>query len=127
MSRQHNSETWWRRTTGGLLGVSFGSYRRHRRYVPLRRLGDVLLRCRGVVFETCLRRCGDVLMVRRHYIPLRRFHDIPIRRFGDIPPRLPGNVPLRRHRVFHLKHTCDFAGTYREMSLRRRHDYTTTY
>ena len=51
-SRQSNSETWWRRTTATLLGVSFGSYRRgrrdvlmgHRRYVPLRRLGDVPLR-----------------------------------------------------------------------------------
>ena len=39
--------------TTRLLGVSFGSYRRRRRdvlmgrngYVPLRRLGDVLLRC----------------------------------------------------------------------------------
>ena len=52
-SRQRNSGTWWRRTTETLLGVSFGSYRRRRRdvlmgrngYVPLRRLGDVPLRC----------------------------------------------------------------------------------
>ena len=36
-SQQSNSETWWRRTTATLLGVSFGSYRRRRR--------DVLLRC----------------------------------------------------------------------------------
>ena len=111
----------------GVTGDIVETYKGRRRYVPLRRLGDVLLRRRGVVFETCLRRCGDVLMIRHHYVPLRRFHDIPIRRFGDIPLRRPGNVPLRRHRVFHLKHTCDFAGTYREMSLRRRHDYTTTY
>ena len=55
-SRQRNSETWWRRTTATLLGVSFGSYRRRRRdvlmgrsgYVPLRRLGDVPLRRRWV-------------------------------------------------------------------------------
>ena len=32
-SRQRNSETWWRRTTATLLGVSFGSYRRRRRDV----------------------------------------------------------------------------------------------
>ena len=51
-SRQCNSETWWRRTTATLLGVSFRSYRRRRRdvlmgrsgYVPLRRLGEVPLR-----------------------------------------------------------------------------------
>ena len=44
-SRQRNLETWWRRTTATLLGVSFGSYRRRRidvlmglrGYVPLRR------------------------------------------------------------------------------------------
>ena len=55
-SRQRNSETWWRRSTAMLLGVSFGSYRRprrnvlmgHRWYVPLRRLGDVPLRHRWV-------------------------------------------------------------------------------
>ena len=44
-SRQRNSETWWRRTTTTLLGVSFGTYRRRRGYVPLRRLGDVPARC----------------------------------------------------------------------------------
>ena len=51
--RQSNSEMWWRRTTATLLGVSIGSYRRRRRdvlmgrhvYVPVRRLGDVPLRC----------------------------------------------------------------------------------
>ena len=56
VSRQRNSETWWRRTTATLLGVSFGSYRRgridilmgHRGYVPLRHLGDVPLRRRWV-------------------------------------------------------------------------------
>ena len=34
----------------------------------------------GVSFETYLRRRGDILMGRRHYVPLRRLHDIPIRR-----------------------------------------------
>ena len=53
-SRQRNSETWWRRTTMTLLGVSFASYRRRRR---------------------------DVLMGHRGYVPLRRcwvFHLRPI-------------------------------------------------
>ena len=53
-SRQRNSETWWRRTTMTLLGVSFASYRRRRR---------------------------DVLMGHREYVPLRRcwvFHLRPI-------------------------------------------------
>ena len=75
-SRQCNSDTWWRRTTVTLLGVSFGSYRRCPRYV---------------------------LMGRRGYVPLRRL----------------GDVPLRQRWVFHLRHTCDVARTYRVASLRR--------
>ena len=59
-------------------------------------------------------RLGDALMRRLHYVPLRRGHDIPIRRREDIP--------LRRHWVFHLRRTCDVAGTYKETSLRRCHD-----
>ena len=54
-SQQHNSETWWKRTTATLLGVSFGTYMRRcrdilkaRSYVPLRRLGDVPPRRRWV-------------------------------------------------------------------------------
>ena len=55
-SQQRNSETWWRRTTATLLGVSFGTYRRRPRdvvigrrgYVTLRRLAGVPLRCRWV-------------------------------------------------------------------------------
>ena len=53
-------------------------------------------------------------MGRRHYVPMRRHHDIPIRRRED--------VPLRRHWVFHLRRTCDVTETYRETSLRRRHN-----
>ena len=52
----------------------------------------------GVSFETYLRRCED----------------IPLRRLGD--------VPLRCHWVFHLRCTYRVAGTYKETSLRRRHD-----
>ena len=76
----------------------------------------------GVSFETCLRRRGDVLMGRRHYVPMGRHHDIPIRRREDVPLRRLGDVPLRRHWVFHLRRTCDVAGTYKETSLRRCHD-----
>ena len=68
----------------------------------------------GVSFETYLRRRGDVLMGRRHYVPMRPRHIIPISRCED--------VPLRCRRVFHLRRSCNVAGTYREMSLRCRHD-----
>ena len=76
----------------------------------------------GVPFETCLRRRGDVMMGRRRYVLLRRCYDVPIRRRRDAPLRRLGDVPSRRHWVFHLRRTCDVAGTYRETSLRRRHD-----
>ena len=68
----------------------------------------------GVSFETYLRRPGDVLVRRRHYVRLRRGHDIPIRCRED--------VPQRHLWVFHLRRTCDVAETYKETSLRRRHD-----
>ena len=76
----------------------------------------------GVSFETYLRSRGDVLMRRRHYVPLRRCQNIPIRRHEDVPLRRLGDVPLRRRWVFHLRSTCNVAETYKEMSLRRRHD-----
>ena len=53
-------------------------------------------------------------MGRRHYVSLRHRHGIPIRRRKY--------VPLRRRWVFHLRSTCDVAGTYKETLLRRRHD-----
>ena len=77
-SRQRNSETWLRRTTATLLGVSFGSYRRRRRdvlmgrhgYVPLRRLGDVPLNVVGCfiwdLFEMSWRRTDGTSLVRTH-------------------------------------------------------------
>ena len=76
----------------------------------------------GVLFEACLNRRGDVLMGRPHYVPLSRRHNIPIRRREDVPLRHLGDVPLRRRWVFHLRRACDVAGTYKETSLRRRHD-----
>ena len=88
-------ETSWWRTTETLLGVSF---------------------------ETYLRRRGDVLMGRHHYVPLRRRHIIPIRRHEDVPLRRFGDVPLRLRWVFHLRRTCNVAGTYKETLFRRHHD-----
>ena len=61
-------------------------------------------------------------MGHRHYVPLRRRHDIPIRHLEDIPQGRLGDVPLRRRWMFHLKRTCDVAGTYRETPLRRHHN-----
>ena len=61
-------------------------------------------------------------MGRRLYVPLRRRHDIPIRRREDIPLRRLGDILQRRSWVFHLRRTCDVTGTYRETSLRHRHD-----
>ena len=75
-----------------------------------------------VLFETCLRRRGEVLMGRCCYALLRRRHDVPIICHGDVPLRRLGDVPRRRHWVFHLRRTCDAAGTYREMSLRCQYE-----
>ena len=102
-SRQGNSETSWIRTTE----------------TPCWRTTETSL---DVSFDTLLRRCWDVLMERCYYISLRRRHNIPIRRCEDELLRRLGNVPLRRHWVIHLRRTCDVAGMYREMSLRRPHD-----
>ena len=76
----------------------------------------------GVSFETCLRRCGDVPMGRRRYVPMRRHHDIPKRRREDVPLRRLGDVLLTRRWVLHLRRSCDVTGTYRETSIRRHHD-----
>ena len=62
------------------------------------------------------------MMERRCYALLRRCYDISIRRRTDAPLRRFGDVPSRRRWVFHLRRTCDVAETYRETSLRRRHD-----
>ena len=61
-------------------------------------------------------------MGRHCYVLLRRRHDVPIRRRGDVALRRLGEAPPRRHWVFHLRRICDVTGTYRETSLRRRHD-----
>ena len=60
-------------------------------------------------------------MGRHYYVPLRRRHNIPIRRREDELLRRLGDVPLRGRCVFHLRRTCNVAGTYRETSLRRPH------
>ena len=76
----------------------------------------------GVSFETFLRRRGDVLIGRRCYILLRRHHDVPRRRRGDVPLTRLGDVPPRRRWMFYLRPTCNVSGTYRQTSLRCRHD-----
>ena len=76
----------------------------------------------GVSFETCVRRRGHVMMGHRFYVLLRRRYDVPIRRRRDAPLRRLGDVPSRRRWVFHLRRTCDVAGTYRETSLQHCHD-----
>ena len=93
------------------MGVLFGTCRRRRGYVPLRR---------RLVFQ--LRLFWDVLIGRHCCILLQSRFDVPVRRRGDLPLIRLGDVPLRRRWVFHLVPICDFAGAYREMLLRRRDD-----
>ena len=62
------------------------------------------------------------MMGCRCYVLLRRHYDVPIRLRGDAPLRRLGEVPSRCRWVFHLRRTCDVAGTSRETSLRRHHD-----
>ena len=121
---------WWKRTTATLFGVLFGTYRRRRRdvlmghggCVPLRRLSDVPLRRRWVFhLWLVLRRRGDVL-IGRCYVLLRHCGDVPIWCCGDVPLRCLGDVPSRLRCGYQLKRNCDFAGTYRETTLRRRHN-----
>ena len=61
-------------------------------------------------------------MERRCYILLRPRHDVPIRCCGDVPLRPLSDVPPTRRLVFHLRRTCDVAGTSKETSLRRHYD-----
>ena len=76
----------------------------------------------GVSFETCFRRHGDVLMGPHCYVLLRHRHKVPIRCCGEIPLRRLGDVVPGRCWVFHLRHTCNVTGTYRETSLQRCYD-----
>ena len=61
-------------------------------------------------------------MGRHCFVFLRRRYDVPIRRRRDASLGRLGDVPSRRRWVFHLRRTCDIAGTYRETSLQRRHN-----
>ena len=61
-------------------------------------------------------------MGRHCSVLLLRRHDVPIRCRGDVLLRRLPSVPPRRRWVFHLRRTCDFTGTSRETSLRRRYD-----
>ena len=112
-------ETWRRTDITSLLHPLETSSRRSNK-MPWRRTTETSL---GVLFGTCLRHCGDVLIGRRCYVLFRRCHDVPIRRCGDVPLRHLVDVPLRRHWVFHLGSTCDVAGMYGETLWRPRHDF----
>ena len=93
--QRRTNATSWMRTTETSLSVSFG---------------------------TNVRRRGDVLMGRRHYVSLRRCYEIPISYREDVPLRRLGDIPLRRCGLFHLRRTFDVTETYRETFVRRRRD-----
>ena len=61
-------------------------------------------------------------MGRCCYVLLTRRHDVLIKRRGDVPLRRVGDAPSRWRWVFHLRRTCNFAGTYRDTSLQRHHN-----
>ena len=128
--RQRNSETWWRRTTATLLGVSFGSYRRRRRDVLMDVVDtyhwDVLVTYHWDVVgcfiwdlsETSWRRTNGTSSLR----PL-----------GTLPWhtnkmswRCTTETSWRRSTetswVFHLRRTYEVAGTHQERPLRCRRD-----
>ena len=103
-SRHCNPQTWWRRTTAALLGVSFGSYRRRRR---------------------------DVLMGRRGYVPLRRLGDIKLRRRWVFHLRLIWNVVETYWWNVVITSPWDIVMTYQQdvvkTYLRRRWDVLATF
>ena len=116
--------TSWRRNDGAsplrpfetsLLRPNKMSWRRTTE-TPWRRSIETSL---GISFESCLRRCGDVMVGRLCYVLFLCRYGVSIRRRGDAPLRCLGDVPSRRRWVFHLRCTCDVTGTYRETSLRR--------
>ena len=125
---------WWRCTTATILGVSFGTYRRRgtdvlmgrRENVPLRRLGDVPLSWDIVecfiwaLFERSRRRTDKTLLLGPLETSSRRSNKTSWRRTTETS--WLGDVPSRHRWVFHLRLTCDIAGTYRWTWLRRRHD-----
>ena len=72
-----------------------------------------------------LRLVSDVLETYRLdfvYVLLRRRHSVSTKHHGGLPLRRLGDVPWRLSWVFHLRRTYNVAGTYRDMSLQRRHD-----
>ena len=70
------------------------------------------------LFETSWRRADGTSFLRPFETSLRRSN----KTLGDVALRRLGDVLSRRRWVFYLGRTCDVAGTYREMSVRRRHD-----
>ena len=124
VSGQRNWKTLCRRTTGISLPVLFRTNRRRRRdilmeyrgYVPLRYLGVVPLRHRRVFH---FRLVWDLFET---YVFLRRCYDFQIWFCGDELMRRLSNIFPKSCGMFHLRRTCDVAGTYRETSLRRLHN-----
>ena len=113
-------KTSWRRANRtSLIEVIIVSNRRRTNTKPWWCTTETSL---GVSFETCLRDRGDVLIRRRHYVPMRRHHDVPIRRREYVPLRRYGDVPLTRCWAFTFRHTFHVTGTNRETSLPRCQD-----
>ena len=94
-SRQCNSETWWRRIAATLLGVSFGSNRRRCRDVQMRRRGYVPLRRLGWhATVTLLGVSFETYLIRCGDVLMGRRHYVPLRHRYDKPMRRCEDVPL---------------------------------
>ena len=74
-----------------------------------------------VLFETCLRGRGDVLMGRCCYVLLRRRHNVSIKCLGDVPLRCLGDVPTSLGASFetYLQRCWDVQRDVVTTSLRR--------
>ena len=141
MLRQLISGTRWRGTIETSLSVSFGiCLIRYKDgiigchgQVPFRRCYNVFVHLRGnatlfvilwqsttettlngVSFESILKHRGNVSMVSRCIVFLKRRHDVPSWHCED--------VTLRRRQVIHLKRNCNIVDTKRKISPRCSQD-----
>ena len=129
-SPQSNSEMWWRHTTATLFGVSFGSYKRRRREVIMRRCGyvhwDFLVRYHWDavgcfiwdLFETLLKRTDGTSSLRTHEMLPHYTNKTSWRRTTETSWWRSTETSLDVSFETYL----NVAGTYRETSLRHRHD-----
>ena len=114
-SRQHNSETWLRRTTATLLGVSFGSFRRRRSDVLMGRRGYVPLTfwwrttetSLGVSFETSWRRTDETSSLRPLETWSRYTNKTPWRRTTETSWRRSTEMSLGVSFETYLRHRWD--------------------